>query len=78
MIAYWYHDGKVNQHEFTSLNNMMAFNSPIPINSQLWVSMPMQNRWYQVNMCSRLVPVPIGMCKELRTALLLMGISIND
>lgn len=75
VIAYWYHDGQVNQHEFTSLNNMMAFNSPIPINSQLCVATPMQTRWYQVNARNRLVPVPIDVCRELRAALLLLGIS---
>ena len=82
--AYWYHGGKTGEFEFTSLKQLTAFASPIPINAQLWVE-PFQNtwgvpvkplnQWYQVNMRNRLVPVPIGVCGELRAALLLIGIS---
>lgn len=80
MKAYWYHDGQVGEFEFTSLKHLTSFNSPIPINAQLWVdttdwAVGKANQWYQVNMRNRLVPVPIGVCGELRAALLLMGIS---
>ena len=84
MKAYWYHAGKTGEFEFSSLKSLTAFNSPIPVNAQLWVApayntwgVPVKplNQWYQVNMRNRLVPVPIGVCGELRAALLLMGIS---
>lgn len=84
MKAYWYHEGKTGEFEFTSLNQLTTFASPIPINAQLWVEPPQNtwgnimkplNQWYQVNARNRLVPVPIGVCPELRAALLLMGIS---
>lgn len=84
MIAYWYHDGQVKEHSFTSLANLLAFDSPIPINAQVFVKPVVNtwgiggtslNQWYQVNARNRLVPVPIGVCQELRAALLLMGIS---
>lgn len=79
MIAYWYHEGKTGEFEFSSLNHLTAFTSPIPINAQLWVdwgnTMKPLNQWYQVNARNRLVPVPIGVCRELRAALLLIGIS---
>jgi len=83
MIVYWYHDGKVGEMEILSLSRLTSFDSPIPINSQLYVPKPVDkwgtadslNRWYQVNARNRLVPVPIGVCAELRAALLLMGIS---
>ena len=83
MIAYWYHEGKVDELTFTSISHIPHFNSPIPINAQLYI--PKQpsswnqarptNQWFQVSACNRLVPVPIGVCKELRAALLLMGVS---
>ena len=84
MIAYWYHKGKVEELVFLSLERLTAFDSPIPVNAQVWVApfyntwdVPVKplNQWYQVNMRNRLVPVPMGVCKELRAALLLMGIS---
>lgn len=81
MKAYWYHEGQVGEFEFTSLKHLTSFDSPIPINAQLWVDIPDTawrpplNQWYQVNARNRLVPVPIGVCGELRAALLLMGIS---
>jgi hypothetical protein len=83
MIAYWYHDGKMSELEAISLNQLTAFSSPIPINAQLYV--PQQpafgqakllNQWYQVNARNRLVPVPIGVCKELRANLLLLGVPV--
>lgn len=82
MIAYWYHEGKVDELEFTSLSHLTHFISPTPINAQLYV--PKQigqwggpiNQWYQVNARNRLVPVPIGVCGELRAALLIMGIPV--
>ena len=84
MIAYWYHEGKVDELEFTSLSLLTQFNSPIPINAQLyipkqangWRRVEPLNPWYQVNARNRLVPVPIGVCGELRAALLIMGISV--
>ena len=83
MIAYWYHEGKVDELQFTSLSHLTSFNSPIPINAQVFIPQQAEgwnrttslNPWYQVNARNRLVPVPIGVCKELRAALLLMGVS---
>ena len=83
MIAYWYHEGKVDEFTFTSLAHLTHFSSPIPINAQIYIPKPFDNwqlpvgtsQWYLVNSRNRLVPVPIGVSPELRAALLLMGIS---
>lgn len=81
MIAYWYHEGEVNELTFSSPTRLTSFDSPIPINAQLYIphhpDFPLLlNRWYQVNARNRLVPVPIGVCGELRAALLIMGIPV--
>ena len=77
MIAYWYHKGKVDKLVFTSLSRLTSFDSPIPINAQVYIpqqDVPPINPWYQVNARNRLVPVPRGVCRELQVALLLMGV----
>lgn len=86
MIAYWYHEGKVNEFTFNYFPQLTTFTSPIPLHAQLyipdngapWARSNPANQWYQVNARNRLVNVPMDACKELRAALLLMGVSIRE
>ena len=80
MKAHWYAKGNYGVMEVKVLSDLVSFKSTIPIDAQVWIpddGSPFgpHAEWFRISARSRIVPVPREACNELRTALLLQGIS---
>lgn len=76
MHGYWYLNGELHEFPFPT-PGFYSHTISIPANAQVWVPKQL-GTWHQVNARSRVVPVPKGVCNELRAALLLSNIHCWD